>query len=203
MRNAAYEQRKQVLIEEITAAFDGVAREDGVTLHEADVIDDYGSLEERVEARKKDTESRWQDVPDEDIRWGDFIFSFLDAKGFRYYLPAYMVWCLRYMDSDDPAIASNTLQFLLYHLQGGEGRLFEDRFRLLTTRQAKAVTQFLVLVVEREVEINIEFGGYDLERVKKGLLAEEERAALKQFLLRKMKTSEAAQALAGYWSQFL
>ena len=82
MRSSSYEQRKTALIEEITAAFDGVSREQGVTLHEATVIDDYGSLEERALARTQDTEDKWQNVPDEDIRFTDAVLSFLDPKGF-------------------------------------------------------------------------------------------------------------------------
>ena len=39
-KTIVYEKRKLALIEEITVAFDGVSREDGVTLHEATVIDD-------------------------------------------------------------------------------------------------------------------------------------------------------------------
>ncbi len=102
MESSPYEQKKIALIEEITAAFDGVSREDGVTLHEATVLDDYGSLEERAEARKQDTEDNWQDVPEEDIRFTDAVLSFLDPKGFHYYIPAYVVWYLRNIDNEDP-----------------------------------------------------------------------------------------------------
>ncbi|MFG6099650.1 DUF6714 family protein [Leptothoe sp. ISB3NOV94-8A] len=80
----AYENKKLALIKEINEAFDGVAREDGVTLHEAMVIDDYGSPAERAEARAQDTEDQWQDVPEDDIRFSDAVLSFLDSKGFHY-----------------------------------------------------------------------------------------------------------------------
>jgi hypothetical protein len=88
------DEAKHRVIEIITRAFDGVSREDGVSLHEAIVIDDYGTDEERSAARALDTETRWQDVPEADIEYYYTIFSFLDAKGYRYYLPAYMIWTL-------------------------------------------------------------------------------------------------------------
>lgn len=80
MEATFYEQQKQALIQEITLAFEGVAHEEGMTLHEATVIDDYGSPEERAQARAKDTEQSWQAVPERDIRSTDAVLSFLDDK---------------------------------------------------------------------------------------------------------------------------
>ena len=152
----AYEQRKQELIEEITAAFDGVVREDGVSLHEAMVIDDYGSDEERAQARAQDTEARWQDVPDEDIGWrSDVVLSFLDAKGFRYYLPAYLVWFLKHTDSEDDKFAgSSTFSSVLFRLNA--------KHKNFTPEQSRAIAHFLVLQAEREGKWNSE----DAERLK-------------------------------------
>ncbi|MBX7104707.1 MAG: hypothetical protein K1X57_11540 [Gemmataceae bacterium] len=85
---------RKSLIADIEVAFADVKREDGVTIHEAEIIDRYGSDEEQQEARKLDTETRWQDVPDDVMDWHSG-FCFLDLKGFRYYLPAYMTWILK------------------------------------------------------------------------------------------------------------
>ncbi len=85
------ERSRQELIAEIVSAFDGVEREDGITIHEAIAIDDYKSDEEQLDARRLDTEKRWQDVPAEAIVACDSALSFLDSKSFRYYLPAFMV----------------------------------------------------------------------------------------------------------------
>ena len=74
----SYEQRKRALVEEITTAFDGVSRENGVSLSESWVIDNYGSAEERAKSRKQDTEIKWQDVPDEDICHRYSCLSFLE-----------------------------------------------------------------------------------------------------------------------------
>ncbi len=154
MESSSYEQKKTALIEEITAAFANVSREDGVTLHEATVIDDYGSLEERAEARKRDAEDKWQDVPDEDIRRTDAVLNFLDEKGFRYYIPAYMVWYLRNLDNEDPEYWSNTFESLIFYLAAGFNGEIADYllsgFKLLTPEQAKAIAHFLAFDAERE-----------------------------------------------------
>ena len=89
------------LLELIERAFDRVKRDEGITLHQAVVIDAYGSEEEFLAAGKLDTELRWQDVPDDDISTNTSIFSFLDAKGFRYYLPAAMSWSIRNYEHDE------------------------------------------------------------------------------------------------------
>jgi hypothetical protein len=152
-RTPAYEQRKLALIEEITAAFDGVAREDGVTLSETYVIDDYGSPEERAEARKEDTETRWQDVPDESIVYADAALSFLDPKGFRYYIPAYLIWYLRKMDGKERN-SSETFESVIYGLTIQNDSAIDDysfpRFRLLNSQQSRAIAHFLQFEAEHE-----------------------------------------------------
>ncbi len=66
------------LIEDIREAFKGVSR-GYVTLHEADVIDDYGTPEQRIEARKLDREGSWDRVPDADIERFHWVLSFFDT----------------------------------------------------------------------------------------------------------------------------
>src|SRR5687768_7277152 len=78
----------------IESAFAGVSRNAGITLHEATVIDNYGTDEERAHARLLDNESRWEEVPSAAIEKNYTALSFLDPEGFRYYLPAYMRWAL-------------------------------------------------------------------------------------------------------------
>ena len=85
------EPRIDQLIVEITAAFDGVSREEGITLHQALAIDDWKTPREQLAARRLDIDQRWQDVPGDAIVAWESALSFLDAKGFRYYLTAFMV----------------------------------------------------------------------------------------------------------------
>ncbi len=104
-------QQVSALIEEITEAFLYVSRGNGIMLSEAWVIDAYGSDEERAAAKAQDTDTHWQEVPEDDISFGYLCLSYLDPVSFRYYLPAYMIWTLKnygHTDSTTPeAIFSN------------------------------------------------------------------------------------------------
>jgi hypothetical protein len=120
------------LIADIQRAFRGVERGKGVSLHETEVIDAYGSEDERRKARAKDTDHNWQEVQD---RWieefgGVGGLSFLDPEGFRYYLPAYMTYWLR---------TGNEPNSLAFHLQ----RPNEDLNALLTLEQKRVIATFL------------------------------------------------------------
>jgi len=168
MPNHSYEQRKLALIDEITAAFDGVARGDGVSISEARVIDDNGSDSERAAARKRDTETRWQDVPDENIFRGDSHLTFMDEVGFHYYIPAYVVWFLRNMDDEgpqSPAFNSNTFDSLIFALGADRSGALEEfylsKYQLFTLEQSKAIAHFLhFLQFEEEIEDLPENGAY-------------------------------------------
>lgn len=86
------------LIAAIESAFKDVTREDGITLHEALADDNRLSKEEQLEARKLDMDTCWQDIPDEVMQKIEAPFGFLDSKGFRYYLPAYMRFIMKHRD---------------------------------------------------------------------------------------------------------
>ena len=123
------------LAAEISAAFDGVAREDGTTLHEGEGLDCRYSPEELAEARKLDTDSRWQDVPDDWVAQNFSGLNFLNPKGLRYYLPVVMLWHFRHSDWSEPA-AADTLNSLIVH---GDTELFD----ILTDAQRRATARWL------------------------------------------------------------
>ena len=85
---------KELLCADIIAAFDGVSRGEGITLHQAEEMDNRSSLDEQRAARSLDTDARWQDVPHAWIEDFSFVWYFFDAAAFRYYLPALMIWNL-------------------------------------------------------------------------------------------------------------
>jgi hypothetical protein len=121
---------KAEILEEIRSAFEDVRR--GITLHETEIIDHYGTKKEREAARLKDTDRHWWEVRDE---WIDELggvggLSFLDPVSFRYYVPAYMSYWLR--KSEEPC-------FLMFHLEP-EAHDFE---KLFDFRQRRAVALFL------------------------------------------------------------
>jgi len=134
------------LIAEITAAFDGVAREDGVSLREGDAIDGCVSDKRRAAARRLDTDARWQDVPNADLSNYYLALHYLDAKGFCYYLPAYLIWDLTANTSSTHGIGSHVLFHLLLPPEANLRHDWLERFSLLTPEQGKAVCRFLRFV---------------------------------------------------------
>jgi len=137
----------ETVIAAIEAAFGSVAR-GAVTLHEAEVMDDYGTDAELRAARTCDPEVDWRDVPDSSIRECPAALSFLDPVSWRFYLPAYMRFGLRHLEDS----RSSTIDDAIYSLDpGGSPRLDEfklERFRTLNVAQADAVRRFLVFAVE-------------------------------------------------------
>lgn len=207
-----YEERRAALIQEVTAAFDGVSREDGVSLHETTVIDDYGSLEERATARLRDTETRWQDVPEKDIRFTGAVLSFLDPKGFHYYTPAYIVWELKNMDNDDPDYWSNTFGSLIFHLTPASTGSVRDhtlsQFEFFTLEQRKSIAHYLKFEEDREDTCNQEDEQLrEQSMIEEGLSQEEmdgERKRVQQIYGESgLPENNARLALERYWEQFL
>lgn len=147
---------EELLLDLIRDAFGDVALGDGISLHEARAIDNYCTLEKRREARAKDTEESWQQIPDAVIEEHYDIFPFLDAKGFRYLLPAYMCWTVRYLKKSQ----SCTSEFIVYALmprcwlaeEGEKNVLFEQ----LTDKQRRAVAQFLIWKEKEDGPLNAE-----------------------------------------------
>jgi hypothetical protein len=138
------EAAKLKLIKQIVSAFDRVTRDDGISLHEAVVIDSYGSDEQRAIARQKDNELRWQDVPDRSIEHSYSALCFLDPKGWRYYIPAYMIWSLKnYMTSGSNSIDSTVYTF---KFSGDPEDYYLSRFKILNQEQSIAVCQFLLFM---------------------------------------------------------
>src|SRR5262249_23750467 len=138
------------IIGEIRRAFADVSRADGVTLHEALVIDAYGSDAERSAARELDTDRRWQDVPDHLIEANDSALCFVDPKGFRYYLPAYMVWSLRNYETSDTWSHNHPIRSLTLSESGGMRQWDLERFEVFNGEQAKVICRFLRFMAQRD-----------------------------------------------------
>lgn len=151
-------EERAALIKEITAAFHGVSRANGVSWSETDVLDDYGSMDERLRARASDTDRAWTELVDDpewrpDSGWGGF--SFLDAIGFRYYLPAAMLRSVR--EGENAGIK--------FHLtvppRGDTLRQHGlEQLSLLNQRQARCVARFIRFMIEWR---KLEGGGLDEE----------------------------------------
>lgn len=125
------------LIESITEAFAGTELGDGVTLHEADLEGAYCNDAVRLAARAKDTESRWQDIPDWKLERFGAALSFFDVGGWKFYIPAYMIWSVKHWRSTRALTADKVIWgFELSEFQ----RL---RFESLSDEQSTVVLCFL------------------------------------------------------------
>jgi hypothetical protein len=129
------------IVRAIEVAFAGVPR-GRVTLHEAEVIDGYGTAEERQQARELDPEQDWRDVPGASIEECPDALSYLDPEGWRFYLPAYMRWALQHLKVSHNAAIDPTI----YSLDGGSS----PRFRTLNRMQARAVHHFLTCASQND-----------------------------------------------------
>lgn len=142
---AVLTQRKAGLIADIRASFRDVDRRFGVSWSESSVIDGYGPEEECARARQLDTDTHWTDVL-QDPEWepspGHGGFSFLDAIGFRYYLPAAMIWTLNHGES-------SLIDFHLTAQLNNKGRKrIPGQWSTLTPTQCRTVARFLQYMVD-------------------------------------------------------
>ena len=159
-----FERRRREVIDDITSAFGGVSREDGTTLHEAIALDDCESDDEQRAARRLDVDGSWQDVPDADIRACNSALSFMDEKGFRYYIPAFMTHALRHWEDDADGYVLSSCTYHLLHessksLRKSEPASIAARYNF-TGAQSKAVARFLRFVLD--------FGEYGADEVTAG-----------------------------------
>ncbi len=134
---------RNAIVAEIYCAFQNVTREGGVSWSESVALDDYGGPDVCEAARLGDTDANWGELVD-DERWvpdcGSGGFNFLDANGFRYYLPPAMVRSLR--SSQDEGI-----RLKLAALQNRP-----EQFSVLDQRQRRCVARFLLYMARRSDE---------------------------------------------------
>jgi len=146
--------QRTVLIAEIRAAFAGVSREGGRTLHEAEALDNYklwneSTDQERSIFRMIDVDKSWEEVPDKDIERCYSAFSFLDTIGFRYYLPAYMVWDIKYFDVSLSSTTDNVIYALGSSYVKTEREL--EIFSTFSPEQCQAICHFLKFMASNGV----------------------------------------------------
>ncbi len=86
----------------IRSAFKDVRLGSGISLRQAQVIDDFGRGVTREEFKAlplSEVTDDWARVPEIELRRN--CISHLDGEGLRYYLPALMLWLLDHHDDDD------------------------------------------------------------------------------------------------------
>lgn len=104
--------QEEKLIERIQSAFSNVKLEDGVSLNMTKYNDSGGSSQEYLTEAIVDERNDWQAISDETLEQFNVTFSFTDVKGFRFYLPAYMIWTIKNHAISDNIIADFTIYAL-------------------------------------------------------------------------------------------
>ena len=119
---AQWDEERETLVLQITAAFFDTELGDGIGFYEANAIDDYMPYEERYAARQQDERVLWERnlAASKRVSCGNgyaaafspsSALSFMDGAGRRFALPCYMLWALQDNPMDSDALMS--------HLQDG------------------------------------------------------------------------------------
>lgn len=121
----------------IEKTFEGVILEDGISLIETKFNDGYGEGVSNGEYRKlmhHEIKKNWKEIPTDQLDDADCLV-FLDAKGFRYYIPALMIRLLEDYDSHSDAYTLG----ILYPKKEDDSIIY----KLLTKEQNQAIALFM------------------------------------------------------------
>ncbi len=132
----------QTVVDAIETAFHGVNRGE-ITLNEAEVIDNYGSAAERAAARARDTEARWQEVPDAHVANAAAALCHVDPVSWRYYVPRYMVWSLQNFRTSVSMSSDATIYTFDLVDEANLAVHARTRFAQLDAAQSAAVARYL------------------------------------------------------------
>lgn len=117
----------------IREAFKGVTLGNGVGLTEARALDDYEDAATCAANRENDEKEDWQRITCDELNTFGDTWSFFDAEGMRFHLPAFLI-------ADLEGEEGMGMEFSLTHL-GDHGK---ERFSLLNTEQRSAVRLYLI-----------------------------------------------------------
>jgi len=131
------------LINEISEAFAKVSLEDGIGILEAEALDLCESDKKLEKARKSDFRKKWNEIPESIIEEHYSALCFMDAKGLRFNLPAYMIFALKNWEHS----ASASIDAPIYALANVESEQFQEEWSIFTIEQRKAITKFLKYMV--------------------------------------------------------
>jgi len=133
---------KEDLISDIKEAFKEVSLEEGIGIVEADAIDDYADKRQQEKARSLDERNNWENIPDEVISKASFSLCYVDEKGMRFSLPAYMVFLLKNHEVSDSA----SIDAVIYALDRVSGPS-DKGWDFLSKKQKEVVAKFLKFLV--------------------------------------------------------
>lgn len=134
----------------IETAFCDVMRDEGCTLHQAQLADQgmgrkISDAEWRA-AKVRDQETDWRGVPTAFLDECDAALSHATPLSWRFYLPAYMSRTLRLLDADilETMLPGTVIFHLTYSdKHPGQAANTLERFHTLSAAQQQAVRSFL------------------------------------------------------------
>ena len=149
---------KEEIISEIETAFHGVKLNGGTSLEQARVIDNYGrgvSAQEFAGLPQNESTEDLSDIPVDLLESFDCI-AFLDEKGLKYYLPAFM---LRILDNYD---ASTMMTIGTFSALYPKNETQKANLSELNIVQRRAIALFL-----KNLPNLVELWGEDVPRVER------------------------------------
>ncbi len=138
----SYDDCSVAIKELIARAYRDVKLDGGATLHQREAIDAYGSKSAIAEARQKDPETRWQDIPASKIDRLGMSLIFLDPRSIRFHLPSFMRRSLDLWLGSPGVDDTESLVFGLMEGPRSTG-YFGGAFLLLDRTQLEAVAAYL------------------------------------------------------------
>jgi hypothetical protein len=126
---------KNRILDLVRTAFQGVSLGQGVGLLQAQGLDDYADERTLAAYRAQDEQRDWSAISVDDLDQCSSSLCFLDDKGMRFHLPAYLVAELQ---------SSLNRSDVLFHLVYADPDAL-TRFDALSATQDEAVRQFLFM----------------------------------------------------------
>jgi hypothetical protein len=138
---------RDAIIADIRAAFAGVTRGDrGISWYECVAIDNYESEDVCAAARLSDTDSQWSELVDKS-EWQPFPgiggFCFINAEGFRYYLPPTMI---RFLLGDNS-------EWYPGHFLESINRFTGNQSSFWTRSQLRCIARFIAFIGRHDTEV--------------------------------------------------
>jgi Family of unknown function (DUF6714) len=151
------------VVRDIESAFGSVVLEDGIGVFEAIALHGHVSDQDREQIRNTDFREKWQDIPDDIIANNGFALYFMDPKGLRFNLPAYMRFALLHYDEFD----SDSFDSVIYAVSK-EQHDIDHEWAIFSEAQKAAIAKFLrYMVVEAGDRVDSQQAAYTYGRLWK------------------------------------
>lgn len=154
------------LIKNIWYAFETVTLEDGISLNMAEYYDSAVN-KEYLEKAEFDERVSWQAIADKTLEQFIRPFTFTDPKGYRFYLPAYMIWTIRRHTGSTSILSDSTIYALRPdHLVFEQGNV--DFYEWFTAEQLDCIIAFLKYCTENDRTLDSRVAKENLQKIIEG-----------------------------------